>query len=53
MRAGLRLLNMRYECFSPQLAHDEHNARDLDILNQYANELNQETLDALTYQVPL
>ena len=39
--------------FLAQLAHDEQNARDLDILNQYADELNQEALDALTYQIPL
>lgn len=39
--------------FLAHLAHDEHNARELDMLNQCADELNQETADALTYQVSL
>jgi metal-responsive CopG/Arc/MetJ family transcriptional regulator len=39
--------------FIAKLVHDEQNAKDLDILNRCADELNQETMDALTYQVPV
>ncbi len=39
--------------FLAQSAHDERNTRDLDILNQCADELNQEAINALTYQVPI
>ena len=38
--------------FIAKLAHDEQNAKDLDMLNRCADELNQEAIDALTYQVP-
>jgi metal-responsive CopG/Arc/MetJ family transcriptional regulator len=34
-----------------QLAHNERDARDLDILNRNADRLNQEAADVLTYQV--
>jgi metal-responsive CopG/Arc/MetJ family transcriptional regulator len=34
-----------------QLARNEQNARDLDILNRNADRLNQEAADVLTYQV--
>jgi len=34
-----------------QLARDEQNARDLDILNRNADRLNQEATDVLSYQV--
>jgi len=34
-----------------QLARNERDARDLDILNRNADRLNQEAADVLTYQV--
>jgi len=34
-----------------QLARNEQNTRDLDILNRNADRLNQEAADVLTYQV--
>jgi hypothetical protein len=34
-----------------QLARNERNARDLDIINRNADRLNQEAADVLTYQV--
>ena len=39
--------------FLAQLMRHEQHQRDLDIINRWADELNQETLDALTYQVPV
>jgi hypothetical protein len=36
-----------------QLRRDEQTARDIEIINRRADYLNQETMDALTYQVPL
>ena len=39
--------------FLAQLRHAERNAHDTEILNRYAEELNDETMDALTYQVPV
>ncbi len=39
--------------FIGQLIRDEQNARDLDIINQRAEQLNQEAADVLTYQVAL
>lgn len=37
--------------FSEQLARNERNARDLEILNQHADRLNEEAADVLEYQV--
>ena len=34
-----------------QLIRKERNARDLEIINQYADRLNEEALDVLAYQV--
>lgn len=34
-----------------QLSRAARNAKDLEILNQHADELNQEAADVLTYQV--
>ena len=34
-----------------QLARDEQNARDLEIINRNAERLNQEAAEVLTYQV--
>ncbi len=39
--------------FIAQLHHDEQTAKDIEIINRRADYLNQETMDALTYQVPL
>ena len=39
--------------FIGQLARNELNARDLDIINRRADALNQEAADVLEYQVPL
>lgn len=36
-----------------QVSHDGRDARDLDIINRRADELNQEAADVLDYQVPL
>ncbi len=33
-----------------QMIRDERNARDLEIINQYADEINAEVEDALSYQ---
>jgi metal-responsive CopG/Arc/MetJ family transcriptional regulator len=37
--------------FIAQLMHRERDARDREILDQHADELNQEALDVLAYQV--
>jgi metal-responsive CopG/Arc/MetJ family transcriptional regulator len=34
-----------------QLSREARNAKDLEILNQHADELNREAADVLTYQV--
>ena len=39
--------------FIGQVIRDEQNARDLSIINQRAEQLNQEAADVLTYQVAL
>ncbi len=39
--------------FLAQMLRDERNARDLEILNQRADVLNEEATDVLAYQVPL
>lgn len=39
--------------FIAQLVRDERNARDLAIINQRADRLNEEAADVLAYQVPL
>ncbi len=31
----------------------EQDAHDLEIINRHADELNEEAIDALTYQIPL
>ncbi len=36
-----------------ELAREEQNARDLEILNRRATFLNQEAADVLAYQIPL
>ena len=39
--------------FIEQLRRAERNARDLEIINLRADSLNNEALDALSYQVPV
>lgn len=39
--------------FLAQSMHVEQNAHDTEILNQTAEELNKEVMDALAYQVPV
>ncbi len=39
--------------FLAQLAKQERYTQELQLLNQYADELNEEALDVLDYQVPL
>jgi len=39
--------------FITQTIRDDQNARDLEIINKNADQLNQEAEDVLTYQVPL
>ena len=39
--------------FIEYLQRTERNARDLEIINQRADALNEEALDVLSYQVPV
>jgi metal-responsive CopG/Arc/MetJ family transcriptional regulator len=39
--------------FVRQLARNEQNARDLEILNRRADFLNEEAADVLSHQIPL
>jgi metal-responsive CopG/Arc/MetJ family transcriptional regulator len=39
--------------FIAQLIQEEQNARDLEIINESADRLNQEAMDVLAYQVTL
>ncbi len=39
--------------FVNQVARDQQNARDIEIINRNADRLNAEALDVLTYQVQL
>ena len=39
--------------FLAQSMHAEQNAQDTEILNRAAEELNDEVMDALAYQVPV
>jgi len=39
--------------FVAQLIRSEQNARDLEIINRRAEQLNEEALDVLTYQIIL
>jgi metal-responsive CopG/Arc/MetJ family transcriptional regulator len=42
---------LRY--FIAQIKREEQHARDIEIINRYADRLNYETYDALRYQIPL
>ena len=39
--------------FIVHLKREEQHQRDLEIINHYADRLNEETRDALSYQIPL
>jgi hypothetical protein len=39
--------------FIAQQRRAQRNAKDIEIINRRADYLNKETMDALTYQVPL
>ena len=41
------------QAYIAQLTRHEQNAKDLEIINQRADDLNQEALDVLEYQVAL
>ncbi len=46
-------LEMAAWAFIEQLRRAQRTAKDIEIINQRADYLNKETMDALTYQVPL
>lgn len=39
--------------FIAQLKKEEQQARDIEIINRCADRLNEETFDAMRYQIPL
>jgi len=41
------------QAYIAQITRSEQNAKDLEIINHYADDLNQEALDVLDYQVSL
>jgi len=45
------LIEAAVKAFMQQLARQEQNARDLDIINRHADSLNKEAADVLEYQV--
>jgi len=45
------LIEAAVRAFMQQLAREEQNARDLDIINRRADSLNKEAADVLEYQV--
>ena len=45
------LIEAAVKAFLQQLAREEQNARDLDIINRRADSLNREAADVLEYQV--
>ena len=46
-------LEMAAWAFIEQLRRAQRTAKDIEIINRRADYLNEETVDALTYQVPL
>ena len=46
-------LEMAAWTFIEQFRRAQRNAKDIEIINRRADYLNAETMDALTYQVPL
>ena len=47
------LIELALQSFIAQLIRNEQNVRDLEIINRRADDLNEEALDVLTYQVSL
>ena len=47
------LIEDAVRAFIVQLIRRQHDARDLEIINQHADHLNKEAADVLTYQVDL
>ncbi len=47
------LIECAIRAFLAQLEREEQDTRELDLINHYADELNQEALDVLDYQVAL
>ena len=47
------LIECAIRAFLAQLVREEQDNRELELINRYADELNQEALDVLGYQVPL
>jgi metal-responsive CopG/Arc/MetJ family transcriptional regulator len=41
------------QSYVAQVTRSEHNTKDLEVINHYADDLNQEALDVLAYQVSL
>jgi metal-responsive CopG/Arc/MetJ family transcriptional regulator len=52
-RTRSEFIEMALRAFIAQLIRDEQDARDLGIINQRADYLNQEAADVLAYQVSL
>lgn len=52
-RTRSEFIEMALRAFVTQMIRNEQNARDLEIINQRAEQLNQEAADVLTYQVAL
>jgi metal-responsive CopG/Arc/MetJ family transcriptional regulator len=48
-----RFIEQAVRMYLAQSLHAEQNAQDTEILNRAAEELNDEVMDALAYQVPL
>ncbi len=46
-------IELAVRAFIAQMARNEQNVRDLEIINRRADRLNQEAMDVLDYQAPL
>jgi metal-responsive CopG/Arc/MetJ family transcriptional regulator len=46
-------IELAIQAFIKQLKREEQDAKDLAILNQYADQLNEEATDVLAYQIAL
>jgi metal-responsive CopG/Arc/MetJ family transcriptional regulator len=54
-RRGMRseFIEAALQAYVTQLLRNQQNAKDLEIINQRADELNEEALDVLDYQAAL
>jgi metal-responsive CopG/Arc/MetJ family transcriptional regulator len=52
-RTRSEFIEMALWAFITQMIRNEQNARDLEIINQQAERLNQEAADVLAYQVAI